>query len=100
MNELNKPEVPQQATNTSWQRFTVSYEFPVCITHGLFSPENPVLVETLSRLEPSKRHRLLIFIDSGVVQSSPNLITHIKAYMHAYSEQLELVIDPVSMPGG
>ncbi len=100
MNELNKPEVPQQATNTSWQRFTVSYEFPVCFTHGLFSPENPVLVETLSRLEPSKRHRLLIFIDSGVVQSSPNLITHIKAYMHAYSEQLELVIDPVSMPGG
>jgi len=100
MTELSMPEPPALATNTSWQRFSVAYEFPVCFTRNLFAAENPVLVETLSRQEPSKRHRLVIFIDSGVVDNSPALIRNIKAYMRTHSKHLELVVDPVAMPGG
>ncbi len=89
-----------QGTSTSWQKFSVAYEFPVCFTRTLFSPENPVFLETLCRLEPAKRHRLLIFVDSGVLDSNPKLPTDIEAYMQAHAEHLELVINPVAMPGG
>jgi len=100
MNELSQPAVPLQTTRTAWQRFSVAYEFPVCFTCGLFAPDNPVLVETLSRHEPTKRHRLVVFIDNGVLDSSPSLLADIEAYMRAHAEHLELVVDPVAMPGG
>ena len=68
-----------QGTSTSWQKFNVTYEFPVCFTRALFSPENPVFLETLCRLEPAKRHRLLIFVDSGVLDNNPKLPNAIEA---------------------
>src|SRR5678816_1379239 len=33
------------------QEITVTWEFPVVFTHALFSLENPLLAETLDRLE-------------------------------------------------
>ena len=84
----------------SWQRFQVPYEFPVYFTRGLFNRDNTVLVETLSRLEPDKRHRCLVFIDDGVLSSRPDLKSAVMAYAEANSERMDLVSPPIPVPGG
>jgi len=87
-------------STTTWQRFSIAYEFPVCFTEELFSPGNLVLRDTLRRLEPDKRHRIAIFVDAGVLEALPELNTDIENYVKAHAESIELVTDPVPMPAG
>ncbi len=87
-------------TETSWQQFTVSYAFPVCFTNGLFKSDNPVLRDTLCHLEADKRHRMIVFVDDGVVKAMPGLLDAIDQYAQAYSRQIELVVPPICMPSG
>ncbi|MEM9626025.1 MAG: 3-dehydroquinate synthase [Pseudomonadota bacterium] len=84
----------------AWQRFDVSYEFPVHFTRGLFKEDNPVLIDTLCRLEPSKRHRCLVFIDDGVLSSRPNLKAAVVTYAAAHAEHIDLACPPIPVPGG
>lgn len=86
--------------DVSWQRFQVSYDFPVYFTKGLFEPENPVLLDSLTRLEPKKRHRCLVFVDDGVLSSRPDLKASVMAYAAAHSERIDLVCPPIPVPGG
>ena len=69
MNQLQ--DLAQVEAETSWQQFTVSYAFPVCFTSGLFNPDNLVLRDTLCHLESDKRHRMMVFVDDGVVRPMP-----------------------------
>jgi 3-dehydroquinate synthase len=82
------------------QRFSVAYEYPVHFTTGLFMPANPVLVDTVCRLEPRKRHRCLVFVDDGVAAALPSLTQDVAAYMRHHAERMELVAKPVAVPGG
>ncbi len=84
----------------SWQRFQVSYEFPVHFTRSLFDPSNPTIVDTLARLEPEKRHRCLVFIDDGVLTCRPALKSAVMAYTKAHSDRIDLVSPPIPVPGG
>ncbi len=88
------------AAEVSWQKFSVPYEYPVYFTDALFNTENHVLLETLTRLEPQKCHRIVVFIDSGVVQAKPKLVLEIQQYAAAHSRSIELVAAPVLMPAG
>lgn len=87
-------------TLTHVQRFSVGYEFPVVFTAGLFSADNTVLVETLCRLEPDRRHRCLVFIDEGVVEARPGLAGDILAYADRHRARMTLAADPIPVPGG
>ena len=98
MDQLQDPS--QIEAETSWQRFTVSYAFPVCFTSGLFNPANLVLRDTLCHLESDKRHRMIVFVDDGVVTAMPGLPDAISHYAQAHSQQMELVVPPISMPAG
>jgi 3-dehydroquinate synthase len=83
-----------------WQRFHVPYEYPVHFTEGLFRPNNPVLVETLAQREPDRRHRCVFFVDDGLVRARPDLCDEICAYAVHHSNRIELVTEPVQVPGG
>lgn len=87
-------------TATVWQRFSIPYEFPVVFTTALFDPANDTLLNTLSAREPEKRHRLVIFIDGGLLEAQPQLLTAIRTYAESHPSQLDLVTDPVVMPAG
>lgn len=87
-------------TTTHWQRFEVPFEFPVCFTENLFNLGNKSLVDVLSRLEPDKRHKALIFLDDGLSSACPNLTDDILAYMACHKDQIELVTPPILIPGG
>jgi 3-dehydroquinate synthase len=82
------------------QRFAVTYEYPVRFTRGLFDPLNPVLAETLARLEPDRRHRCIVFVDDGLAQALPELAARIEAYALAHAGRIDLVTPPVRVTGG
>lgn len=95
---------PDQAhrtqTSTTWQEFSVPFRFPVCFTRSLFHPDNPLLQQTMSLLEPTRCHRFVVFLDEGLVEAQPSLISDIKRYAATSAGKLELLCDPVTMPGG
>lgn len=86
--------------NTYQQEFTVSYNYPVHFTRNIFSPDNSLLADTINRLNENRRHRVQIFIDSGVAEAWTNLNSTIKKYFKAYTDTLELVCEPEIVPGG
>lgn len=98
------PEIAQDSTashsSITWQSFAINYEFPVVFTDRLFAIDNLTLLETLTRLEPEKRHRIVIFVDAGVMQAMPELSEQIQGYVDAHRNSIELVTSPVPMPAG
>jgi 3-dehydroquinate synthase len=89
----------QARTATHWQRFAVPYEFPVVFTEGVFDPENPALRDVLCRLEPAKRHRVVVFVDDGLKPAQP-LPEAILQYAQRHGDVIELACPPVMVPGG
>ncbi len=86
-----------------WQRFSVPFEFPVVFTDGLFNIDNPVLRDALCRLEPAKRHRVVFFVDDGLLNAPAGrapLLDAINAYAAHHADAIELACAPVPVPGG
>ncbi|MBX2839994.1 MAG: 3-dehydroquinate synthase [Gammaproteobacteria bacterium] len=91
---------PSSASKTHLQRFSVSYEFPVVFTEGLFQTTNPTLKDTVARLEPNKKHRVIVFIDDGITTAIPEINSWIIDYCATFSTHLELTTRPIEIPGG
>lgn len=81
-------------------RFSVPFEFPVYFTREAWSDGNPVLVDALRRLEPERRHRLLVVLDADLVNAQPELLDQIAAYTRTHSASLELVAPPLTVLSG
>jgi 3-dehydroquinate synthase len=82
------------------QEFSVNYEYPVYFTEHLFARNNPVFVQSIVRREPTKRHRIVVFVDANVAASWPTLVHDIAAYAGVHGESLELVGRPEVLAGG
>ena len=96
----SKLQAAHQRSATHWQRFSVPYEFPVVFTEGVFDPENSALRDVLCRLEPSKRHRAVFFVDDGLLAARPALLDEIARYAARHGDAIELACAPVAVPGG
>jgi 3-dehydroquinate synthase len=95
----SRPPTTPSATHRL-QKFSVTYEFPVVFTAGIFDAGNEVLVDTLCRVERDRRHRCLFFIDGGVLSARPDLAGEIRSYARRHEERMALVADPIIVPGG
>ena len=82
------------------QRFNVPFEYPVHFTEHLFSPHNPTLRDAMRRIEADRRHRCIVFVDDGLCSGAPTLIGQVAAYAAAHADAIELVIAPITVPGG
>jgi 3-dehydroquinate synthase len=80
--------------------FSVPFRFPVYFTRGAWDVENAVFVDAVNRLEPGRRHRVLVVLDDHVFRAQPSLVSRIEAYFDAHSASLDLVGAPVIVPGG
>lgn len=89
-----------QRTDTVLQRFAVEHEYPVAFTEGLFDPANPLLAQTVARIEPGRRHRCLVLLDEGIAAARPELAGEIEAYARHHAGRMELAAAPVEVPGG
>jgi 3-dehydroquinate synthase len=87
-------------TTVHVQRFTVEYQYPVYFTERLFDPVNPVLAEVVTRLEPERRHRCLVFVDEGLLGARPGLSDQVERYCAHHRRRLALVAPPIPVPGG
>lgn len=85
---------------TYLQRVAVVYEYPVIFTRGLFRLDSPIFKDTLSRLEPARRHRFVCFIDDWVAQAWPGLSARIEAYAQHHAQSLQLAAPIIEVPGG
>ena len=94
------PRLGSAGTTVAWQRFAVPYDYPVAFTRGLLDPANPLLAETLALREPERRHRCLVFVDAGVAGAAPDMPGALRRYAEAHAARMELVADPVIVPGG
>jgi 3-dehydroquinate synthase len=80
--------------------FSVPFEFPLHFTRGVFDRSNPLLATIVSRLEPSRRHRMLVVIDERVAAMTPHLFDQLLGYAAAHPDQIELTGPAVVVPGG
>ena len=98
-----QPGATTARTVTHWQRFSVPFEFPVVFTEGVFDPGNRALRDVLTRIEPAKRHRVVFFVDDGLVGTGAHrtqLLESIVAYANVHRDAIELACPPVPVPGG
>jgi len=79
--------------------FSVSYDFPVIFTRGVFAVENPALAEVLADAG-RRRHRVLVVVDSNVLASHAGFYERTCRYFEHNCNVMELVAPPVSIPGG
>lgn len=80
--------------------FTLSYQFPVAFTSGVFDTANGVFLNSVTRLGDRRCHRLLVVVDDGVVRAHPDLLGQLHAYVAAHATSLRLAGHPVVVAGG
>jgi 3-dehydroquinate synthase len=90
----------QRVEDVRLQTFSVTYEYPVVFTRDAFALGNRSLVDVLSRKEPNKRHRCLIFVDQGVLEALPDLAPQIENYAAAHGAHMELAGALLPVSGG
>jgi 3-dehydroquinate synthase len=82
------------------QTITVPFAYPVYFGRGLFDPVNSLLAEVLAGTGPDQRPRLMVFVDRGILNSSPAMVHRIEAWLAAWSHQCNAVAPPVVWEGG
>ena len=98
--EPNKISALPETRAVYQQEFAVRYDYPVYFTENLFAPDNPVFAQAVTRREPSKRHRMVAFVDANVAAAWPALVHEIAAYAQGHGDCMELTAPPELVPGG
>lgn len=80
--------------------FSVAFDYPVSFTTDVFALDNPTFVDAVSRTEPGKQHKFIVFADQGVLECWPWLSRDIEAYAKDHADRLRLVCDVIAVPGG
>ncbi len=81
------------------QSFTVPFTYPVHFTRDVFNSKSPLLASVFGPRESGQVHRLVVFVDDGVVQASPQLLARITAYF-ARRPGFKLLAPPEVIAGG
>jgi 3-dehydroquinate synthase len=95
-----KKEISDFPTDCHMQNFTVSFDYPVYFSRDIFHPENPLLASVVDRRKELRRHRLKVFIDSGIVESGKDFPQRVRAHMESRPESLKMEGAMEIVPGG
>ncbi|RYF62599.1 MAG: 3-dehydroquinate synthase, partial [Cytophagaceae bacterium] len=83
------------------QTFSVRFSYSVLFTERLFDYTNPSLADFLrQQATATTRKKLLFVVDSGVVDTHPDLLDGIRIYFEKHADIVDLVADFVVIPGG
>jgi 3-dehydroquinate synthase len=83
-----------------WQRFSISFAYPVVFTRGLFDPANASLADALALNGAVGPGRCAVFLDDGLLAAQPSLAHEIEAYAAARPDAITLAAAPIPVPGG
>lgn len=82
-----------------YQRLIVNYTYPIVFTHDVFGSDRSVLKSVLDDVG-GKQHRMLIVVDSGVLDSTRDLVDRINRFGRLHQDLVELVAPPFGIRGG
>jgi 3-dehydroquinate synthase len=82
------------------QHVEVSFNYRVLFTEDVFGADNPVLADTLASADSETPTRFLCVVEDGVARHKPGLLLAIRAYARRFREFVELVEQPLVVPGG
>jgi 3-dehydroquinate synthase len=82
------------------QRFTVPFDYPVYFASNIFHPQNGLLASVVDRQNEHQRHRIKVFVDSGVVLATTGFPEKIEAYMESHRNRLQMEGNVEIVPGG
>jgi 3-dehydroquinate synthase len=80
--------------------FLVPFRFPVYFTRDAFAIDNRILLDAIRRLEPGRRHRVMVVVDSYVAAAHAGLVGDIERYVAAFVQHLQLAAPPAIVAGG
>ena len=80
----------------------IRLDFPhrTYFTHGAFDAANPVLGDILKPLMEGCRTKTLVYVDEGLVTCGKGLVFEVENYFQHHSKILDLVAEPILIPGG
>lgn len=87
-------------TITYDQRFSVDFNYPVCFTENVFSPDALLLADTIDRYKENRIHKVAVYVDENVLRAHPLLDQNIREYFQSHADKLQLADGPVQIPGG
>ena len=84
------------------QEFTVKFRYGVYFTQNLFAADNQLLTDILSQNHTSSGApaKVLFVVDSGVANANPELLLKVNQYAAYNSQSINLVAEPLLIPGG
>lgn len=83
------------------QSFAVRFTYDVFFTEQLFDLTNPILVNFFGQPTATETTRKVLFVlDSGVVQTHPDLLTNIRTYFDQPAVPVTVMPDLLVIPGG
>lgn len=91
--------MPDRPDNVSFP-ITLRYEHRVIFTRDVFAESNRVLADLLTPREPGEDVRAMVFVDSGVQKTLPDLPQRIERWFAAHRDRVQLAAAPIAVPGG
>ena len=82
------------------QSFSVSYDYPVYFTRSVFDKGSDLLSSVIDRKDGPLPHRIMVYIDSGVAETTPRIVERVTEYFEGSYDRLLLVCEPKVVPGG
>ncbi|MGB8841873.1 MAG: 3-dehydroquinate synthase [Aliidongia sp.] len=82
------------------QRFVVAYDYAVAFTRGCFDPGNGTLAEIMGASAAETKPCCVVFVDLGVLDGRPNLVSEIESHFAHRGELPRLAMPPMVLPGG
>ena len=96
---LDRFEAPGEQ-RTYFQKFVVSYEYPVCFTRDLFNDKNTCLEELIGNSNNQSPPRVATYIDDGVLRQFPDFEARIAQFAKSRSGRFDFCFPVVAVPGG
>ncbi len=78
----------------------LTFKHRVAFTRNVFAPGNETIADLISHCGDEPPHRVVVFIDQGLVTDDEGLISEIESYFEANRSHFELGLEPCVLPGG
>ena len=95
-----KKETADFPSDCHMQHVTVSFDYPIHFSRDILNPENGLLASVVSRRGELRRHRLKVFVDSGIVNTNRGFPGKVKSCMEGRPEVLKMEGTVEIVPGG
>lgn len=82
------------------QNFSVTFNYDVAFTEGVFNPVNKLFINQIEIDENKPVPKVLFVFDKGMYKYHQELFDNIRKYHQTYNSRFQLIEPPIIIPGG